>query len=96
MSTGLSCDFYHWSDGWYYLLQDWDCPKNTWDWREYATAYGPFPTNENAVKHLHDNHANPGGYYTIDNPNLQDEILITKFAEAKRRGMRSGGFRFLP
>jgi hypothetical protein len=36
-------------------------PKNSWDWREHARAYGPFPSQDAAVKHLQSNHANPGG-----------------------------------
>jgi len=67
MSTGLECEFV-WvnsteeNGSWYYVLQDWSCPVEAWDWREYATAYGPFRSEEAANNHLQKNHANPGGY----------------------------------
>ncbi|HSR22743.1 MAG TPA: hypothetical protein VLW53_04280 [Candidatus Eisenbacteria bacterium] len=63
MSTGLECTFIEVKPGrWYYLLEDWDAPKGAFDWREYATAYGPFDTENEAAEHLDDNHANPGGW----------------------------------
>ncbi len=63
MSTGLECEFIEWEAGWwYYVLQDSDCPRGAWDWREYATATGPFLTYEAAREHLSENHANPGGH----------------------------------
>lgn len=62
MSTGLECEFFEREDGWRYILQNYDCPVGAWDWREFATTYGPFPTLRVAQKHLRDYHANPGGY----------------------------------
>jgi hypothetical protein len=68
MSTGLECEFIRTpEDTWYYALQDWDCPVGAWDWREYASAYGPFATQEEATTHLDHNHANPGGWMVHDN-----------------------------
>lgn len=65
MSTGFECAFREVAPGkWYYLLQNPSCPVGAFDWREHATAYGPFLTEENAIKHLHDSHANPGGWST--------------------------------
>jgi hypothetical protein len=66
MSTGLNCCFCEVEpDKWYYLLEDWNSPKGGWDWREFATAYGPFTKLEQAHEHLHNEHANPGGSLTI-------------------------------
>jgi hypothetical protein len=63
MSTDQACAFIEVQPGhWYYLLEDWDAPKGAYDWREYATAYGPFGTENKAIEHLSDNHANPGGW----------------------------------
>lgn len=63
VKSGLNCDFIEVQPGeWYYILENWDAPNYAWNWREYATAYGPFTTQENASDHLDDNHANPGGY----------------------------------
>jgi hypothetical protein len=65
MSTGLECLIVEHTPGhWYYVLQDWDCPVGAWDWMEYATAYGPFRSEDDANRHLSQNHANPGGSYT--------------------------------
>ena len=44
MSTGLECDLIEVEpQQWYYVL-DQGSPRDAWDWREYANAYGPFPT----------------------------------------------------
>lgn len=56
MSTGLDCHFFEKEPGrWYYDLE-------TWEQREQYDTYGEFATLEIALQHLHDNHANPGGY----------------------------------
>ena len=63
MSTNNKCLIVETEPGqWFYVLEDYNAPKNAWDWREYARAYGPFDTEEVALKHLFDNHANPGGH----------------------------------
>lgn len=65
MSTGLNCTFEEVKKGvWYYVLEQDNAPKNAWNWREYADAYGPFASEELARDHLHRNHANPGGSMT--------------------------------
>lgn len=75
MSTGLNCFFFRDNGRWYYLLEDYSSPKMAWDWREYATCYGPFASEEAANKHLQDNHANPGGSSVIvyDAPYIYEE-----------------------
>jgi len=85
MSTGLECRFIEVKPGrWYYLLEDWDSPKGAFDWREYATAYGPFSTEDEAVDHLSDNHANPGGWSRLPyQPGFEpDEVLTSLIDEA--------------
>lgn len=68
MSTGLECE--HFTDPetgkWYYVLQNWDSPAQAWDWREYATCYGPFDSNDDAYNHRRKNHANPGHWSIQD------------------------------
>lgn len=86
MSTGLECEFIK-PDGydqWFYILQDWDCPVGAWDWREYATAYGPFPSYERAHEHLRLNHANPGGH-SISEDEAIDAVLADLISKAKLR-----------
>lgn len=69
MSTNSNCLFTQVkTNEWFYILEDYNAPKNAWDWREHATAYGPFSSLELAQKHLHDNHANPGGWCTEELP----------------------------
>jgi len=68
MSTNSECQFIERNPGkWFYVLEDYNAPKNAWDWKENATAYGPFSSEEKAYEHLRDNHANPGGHSVVDN-----------------------------
>lgn len=76
MSTNLNCLLLEWGGKWYYVLEWYDAPKNAWDWTDYATVTGPFPTEEAAYRHLRDNNANPGGSAT-----LREEEVIS---EARR------------
>ena len=63
MSTGLNCLFQEVAPGkWFYILESGFAPKNAWDWREYAHAYGPFRSLERAEQHLSDTQPNPGGW----------------------------------
>lgn len=75
MSTGLECLFFQHGDMTYYLLQDGGCPVDAWDWREYATCYGPFKDFDAARKHLCDTKPNPGGYSRLQG-NTDDGLLI--------------------
>ena len=73
MSTNSECRLVETKPSrWFYILEDRNAPKNAWDWMEYARAYGPFKTEALALKHLDDNHANPGGYCEIDAEDLSD------------------------
>jgi len=66
MSTNSECVFYDVDGiGHYYLLEYSNAPKNAWDWREYATLYGPFVSEDAAHKHLGRHHANPGGFWSV-------------------------------
>lgn len=96
MSTGLNCQFIEPEPGrWFYLLEDWSSPKGAWDWREFATAYGPFDSFEEAHEHLRENHANPGGYSIVEHGEYQtEEVLEQLVAEARRPQPRYlGGWR---
>lgn len=65
MSTGADCHFTEKEPGqWFYDLQQWPYGE----WPEYDT-FGPFPTFEKASDHLHQNHANPGGFSIGAHPN---------------------------
>lgn len=68
MSTGLQLEFIEQSPNvWYYVLEDYDCPEESWDWKDYATAYGPFDSLERAERHKDENSANTGHSITIFN-----------------------------
>lgn len=79
---------------WFYVLEHRDAPNNAWDWREHASAYGPFPSEETAEKHLFDNHANPGGSQTqylapgVDKLDLSDDKVLQDLIEAAPRNTR--------
>jgi hypothetical protein len=71
-------------DKWYYVLEDYSAPKNAWDWRENATGYGPFPTQDAATDHLGKHHANPGGHFVDGLPEGQDKRDLSKDAVLRR------------
>lgn len=88
MSTGLECCLVEWKPGeWYYVLEQGTAPKEAWDWREYADAFGPYPSMEKANEGLRDNHANPGGYSIKEySPKLEkDEVLAGLITKATKR-----------
>ena len=107
MSTNSNCVFTQVkTNEWFYILEHYNAPQNSWDWREHATAYGPFQTLELAEKHLDDNHANPGGSCTDELPEgvteLQlDGVLKRLIEEARKvpvstgRASRFGGVLYL-
>lgn len=86
MSTGFECQFIEAQRGkWFCILQNWDCPVGAWDWREYANAYGPYPSENAAVEALFENEANPGGWsitnfelYLSNDPDEVESKLIAK------------------
>jgi hypothetical protein len=91
MSTNSECAFIERKPGeWFYILEDYHAPKNAWDWREYATAYGPFPTEEAAQQHLFDNHANPGGasITPYQDGYVEDDVAKRLFDEAPKHTRR--------
>ena len=99
MSTNSECAFIEVEPNkWYYILEDYHAPKNSYDWREHAQAYGPFASMDVAEKHLHDNHANPGGYweqrYNPEKPYKPDEVMTRLMAEAEKRKAEESRYRW--
>lgn len=90
MSTGCECRFYEVEPSvWYYVLEDYNAPKNAWDWREFACAYGPFNSKDEAYEHLRDHHANPGGSCTTPHEHYKsDEVMEKLIADAPRNMAR--------
>ena len=95
MSTNSECDIFQWGEGgqWYYLLEDYNAPKNAWDWRENASCYGPFATEDIAKKNLSDNHANPGGFCTFV-AETTDKVLAEHVKKATIPRRQSFGYRW--
>jgi hypothetical protein len=92
MSTGCECQYIEVKPGeWFYILEDYHAPRNAWDWREYADAYGPFPTREKASEHLHANFGNPGGAWIrkYEEGYQPDEVEAALFDAARKRPKRS-------
>lgn len=99
MSTGLNCEFIDVEDkGWYYILEHGNAPKNAWDWHEYASAYGPFTSEEQAVTHLQNNHANPGGWSSgkVSKELVKKDKVLQELLKNARTGFgaRLRGFRY--
>jgi len=66
MSCQRECQFIEFEPGkWYLILEDTMAPKNCWDWRDYANAYGSFSSEEAAREFLRNNFSNPGGSSTL-------------------------------
>lgn len=86
MSTNSECEFIEVQPGiWYYVLEDMMAPKNAFDWREFAQAYGPFYTFEQADQHLRRNHANPGGHTVTEHDTFhRDEVFDRLIYHAQR------------
>lgn len=85
MSTGLECLFFKITETgeWFYALEDWKTPKGAFDWRVYATGYGPFETEVAARQHLHDHHPNPGGSMMDEAASLSDLVLTGLVTQAR-------------
>ncbi len=67
MSIGLECCFVERNFGeWYYLLENSTTPKNAYDWRDYANAYGPFKSQDLAHKDLIANHSSLDRFSVIN------------------------------
>jgi hypothetical protein len=82
MSTGCNCIVVEEKPGrWFYVLEDRDAPKCAWDWREHATAYGPFKTLEAADKHLSDHHANPGSSTVVRSSEFKRDSVMDKLLQ---------------
>ena len=92
MSTGCECQFVEYEEGrWYYLLERMGASPNAWDWREEATAYGPFPSLDAARTSLSDNHANPGGHFVISNAELRKDEVLERLVENAWEPTDEGG-----
>lgn len=85
MSANLECEFFESEPGkWFYALEDWSAPQHAWDWREFSTSYGPFPSYEEAQEHLRRNHANPGGHTVTSQDHFEvDEVYLKLIDEAR-------------
>lgn len=87
MSTNSECEFVEVKPNeWYYILEHTHAPQNSWDWREYASCWGPFSTVDEAVGHLGKHHANPGGWSTDEytEGRVSDEVEKKLIAGARR------------
>lgn len=84
MSTGCECAVLKAGGRWYYVLEHTNAPKNAWDWRENATAWGPFASSEAALEHLRRHHPNPGGHSTDESDGEPDDVLAELIANARR------------
>lgn len=86
MSTNSECHIFEYQPNqWYYLLQDWSCPHGAWDWREHASCFGPFNTDDAAITHLGRNHANPGGWWRMEYAEFKtDEVYDKAVKEARK------------
>jgi len=88
MSSGLELVFLQdpRDEKWYYVLQNWDCPAECWDWMEYATATGPFASYDKAHLSYSANEQNAGGHAVWSPKKLGsvEEKLVTEAHAPKK------------
>jgi hypothetical protein len=58
---------------WYYALESDFADGNEHDWRDDASAYGPFATYDIACEHLASHHSNPGGHTMLEYAEFKGE-----------------------
>lgn len=65
MSVQRECMIIEFVPGrWYAVVEDCGAPNDSWDWREYASCFGP-AASEDAAWRLIDHLPNPGGGYVV-------------------------------
>jgi hypothetical protein len=69
---------------WFYLAENEDSPEETWDWREYSTAHGPFDALDDAMDHRVDSRPDVSGCEIKQyNPNAPlPDVVRTKIDDA--------------
>lgn len=92
MSTGLECTLVEDRPGeWFYVLQNPNCPRNCWDWREEGPFVdGPFSSLEAACKAAERRHGNPGGWWEVPlapgrDHAPHDAVMAELIAQARRQ-----------
>jgi hypothetical protein len=88
-STNSNCVFIEFKPSeWYYILEDYkyDDEGERFNWMDFAKAFGPFKSFEEADQHLTHNHANPGGssIEKYQEGRKNDEQLNRLIAEAPK------------
>ncbi len=84
MSTGLNCQIVEPFPGsWYYILEDYGGSNQPWDWREQASAVGPFATEHDCKQFLGDHEANPGGWSVISNSDFEMDAVYERLLSSK-------------
>ena len=70
---------------WFYLLEDRGAPKDGWDWRESAKAFGPFQTLEAAQEHEYESKSDTSGAEIVFlGDRALDIIALSLIAKAAR------------
>jgi hypothetical protein len=67
---------------WFYLLEDWNAPKETWDWHEYAQAFGPFASLEAACDHETRSDSDTSGAEIVEHSRFSTSPVIAKLLSA--------------
>lgn len=83
MSTNSECMFFEAEPSkWFYALEQKLDDEESFSWLDDAYVAGPFSTFEEAIQHLGDNHANPGGFsqagYSGGTPSPRMQALIDR------------------
>lgn len=99
MSSSRECLFLEIEPNqWWYVVEDVYASDEGGDWREQASAYGPFDTIDQGIDHLNAHHSNPGGWIEIpfsEGQSPPDAVMIRLMEEAKNRDRNAVGMGYL-
>lgn len=88
MSTNCECMMVEKTPGeWFYILENYNAPKNSWNWIDHAEAYGPFASEDDAAQHLSDNHANPGGWSIMTHDQFRESESMARVLKDARENL---------
>jgi hypothetical protein len=89
MSSGKECMiFENEPNEWYYALESGFGDEDAFDWREEASAYGPFPTYDAACDHLAANHQNPGGHTMMEHADFEQDQVTERLVQEAAQNMK--------
>jgi len=70
---------------WFYILEERGAPKDAWDWMDYAEAFGPFKTYEEACDHEYRSRSDTSGSEIVTFASGRVSASALTLIEARQR-----------